>query len=184
MAWAPTEPSRGAGKRTPGMVADRTTGVPARMAWDHGPLAIASRKHRSHSAFDHLPTSPNTPGKRIPVYGSKTSGSPAEPEEWMMTTSSFSISPFAWGSMFEHGSNFSRLTASATGRTSRGSSSGISRGRMSALGIPRTSRAANRSPMSPYRITFVGSQSSATPFLMSSMRTSSVHSSPKQPASP
>ena len=154
------------------------------MAEGHGPLVVASKKRCSHSAFDHLPTSLNTPGKQILVYGSKTFGSPAEPEEWMMTISSFNTSPSAWGSMFEHGLNSSRLTASTTERTSRGSSSGISWGHMSVLRIPRTSRATNRSPTSPYGVTSVGSQNDATPFLMSSTRTSSAHSYPGQPASP
>ena len=134
-------------------------------------MAVASRKCHSHIASDHLPTSPNTPGKRIPVYGSKTYGSPTKPEEWMMTTSSFNTSPSVWGSMFEHGSNSSQLAASATRRISRGSSSGIPRERMSALRIPRTSRAVSRSPTSPYGITSVGSQNNATPFLMWLTRT-------------
>ena len=152
---------------TLGMAADRMTGSPAWMARGHEPLVAASRKHHSHSASDRPPTSPGTLGRQTPVYGLKTSGSPAEPEEWMMTTSSFNTSPSVWGSMFKHGSNSSHLTASATGRISRGSSSRTSRGRMSVLGIPRTSRAANRSPKSPYGITSVGSQNDATPFLMS-----------------
>jgi len=83
-----------------------------------------------------------------------------------MITSSFSTSSSAWGNMLEHGSNSSRTTASATRRTSRGSLSGTSRGRMSALGTLGTSRAASRSPTSPYGITSVGSQSGVTPFLM------------------
>ena len=45
---------------------------------------------------------------------------------------------------------------------------------MSVLGIPRTSRAASKCPMSPYGITSVGSQNGATPFLMSLTRTSSA----------
>ena len=49
-----------------------------------------------------------------------------------MTISSSNIFPFAWGNMFGHGLNSFHMTASATGRTSRGSSSGISRGRTSA----------------------------------------------------
>ena len=153
------------------------TVAPARMAWGHGPLVVASRERCSHSASDRPPTSSDTPGKPTLVYGSKTFGSPAEPEEWMMTTSSFNTSPSTWDSIFERGSNFSPLTASATRRISKGSSSGISKGHMSALGIPGTSKAASRSPMSPYEITSVGSQSSATPFLMSLTRTSSVCSS-------
>ena len=154
------------------------------MAWDHGPLADTSRERRSHSASDHRPTSPNISGRRIPVYGSKTSGSPAEPREWMMITSSFNTSPSAWGNMFKRGSNSSRTTASATGRTSRGFSSRTSRGRMSALGTSRTSRVASRSLVSPYRITSIGSPNDATPFLMSLTWTSSVHSSLGQPTSP
>ena len=171
-------------KCTPGAVTDPTTGVLAQMARDHAPLANASRELRFHSASDHRPTSPNIPGRRIPVYGSKTSSSLTELEEWMMTTSSFNTSPSMWGSMFEHGSNSSHLTASATERISRGSSSGISRGPMSVLGIPRTSRAASRSPMSPYGSTSIDSQNGATPFLMSLMRTLSVRSSLGQPVSP
>ena len=166
------------------MVADQTTGVPARMAWDHGPLADASRERCPHSAFDHPPTSLSTPRRRTPVYGSKIFASPAELEGWMMTISSFNISPSAWGNMFGHGLNSSRTTASATRRTSRGSLSEISRGRMSALETFGTSRVASRSPTSPYGITSVGSQSGATPFLMSLMRTSLVRSSLGQPASP
>ena len=165
------------------MVADQMAGVPARTAQDHGPLAITSRKRRSHSASDHLPTSPNTPRKRILVYGSKTSGSPTELEEWMMTTSSFNTSPSAWESMFEHGLNSSHLTASATGRISRGSSSETSRGHTFVLAIPRTSRAASRSPTSSCGITSVGSQNDATPFLTSSMRTSLACFSLRQPVS-
>ena len=184
MTRALTGPSKGPVRRTQGTVADPTIGVPALMARDHGPSAYASRERHSHSAFDRLPTSPNIPGRRIPVYGSKTSSSPIEPEEWMMITSSFSTSPSAWGNMFERGSNSSRMTASVTGRISRGSSSGISRGRMSVLGIPRTSRVASRSPASPYGTTSVGSPNDATPSLMSSTRTSSAHSSPGQRASP
>jgi len=170
-------------KRAPGMVVAQTTEVPARMARDHGPLGDTSRERRSHSASDRPPTSLSTSRRRTPVYGSKISGSPAEPEEWMMTISSFNTSPSVWGNMLEHGSNSSRLIASATGRFSRGSSSGISRGRMSVLGIPRTLRAASRSPTSPCRITSAGSQSGATPFLMSLTPMSSPHSSPGQPAS-
>ena len=176
--------SRGEVKHALGMVADPTTGVPARMARDRGPLADASRGRRSHSASNRLLTSPSIPGRRTPVYGSKTSGSPAEPEEWMMTTPSSSTSPSAWGSMFEHGSNSFRQTASASRRISRGSSSEISKGRMSILVIPRNSRATSRSPTSPCGITSVGSQSSATPFLVSSMQASSARSSLGQPTSP
>jgi hypothetical protein len=102
----------------------------------------------------------------------------------MMTASSFSTSPSVWGNMFERGSNSSRMTASTIGWSSRGSLSGTSRGRISVLGTPRTLRAASRSPASPYRITSVGSQSSATPYQMSTTRTSSVHSSSGQPMSP
>ena len=91
-----------------------------------------------------------------------------------MTTSSFSISPSMWGSMFEHGLNSSCPTASATGRISRGSSLKISGGHMSVLGIPETSRAASRSPTSSYEITSIGSQNGATPFLMSLMWMSSA----------
>ena len=156
----------GTGETHPGMVAGRTTGVLARMARDHGPLADASRERRSHSTSDRPPTSPSTPGRQTLVYGSKISGSPTEPEGWMMTISSFNISPSTWGNTFGCGLNSSHMTASMTGRTSRGYSSEISRGRMSALGIPRTSRVANRRPMSPYGITSVGSQNDATPFLM------------------
>ena len=122
-------------------------------------------------------------GKQIPVYGSKTSGSPAEPEEWMMTTSSFNTSPSTWGNMFERGSNSSRTIASATGWISRGSSLEIFRGPMSILGIPRTSRAASRSPMSPYGITSIGSPNDATPSLMLLMWMLSMLSSSKQPVS-
>ena len=128
----PAGPLTGAVKRSLGMVIGRMTGVPARMARDHGPLGDASRKRYSHSASDRPPTSPSTPGRRTPVYGSKIFGSPAKPEGWMMTISSFNISPSTWGNMFEHGSNSSRTTASTIGRTSRGSSSETSRGHMSA----------------------------------------------------
>ena len=112
--------------------------------------------------FDHPPTSPNTLWRQTPVFGSKISGSPVEREGWMITFSSFNISPSTWGNMFGHGSNSSRMTASVTGRTSRGSSSEISRGRMSTLVTPRTSRATSRSPASPYGITSVGSPNDAT----------------------
>ena len=44
--------------RTLGVMADRTTGALALMAWGHGPLVVASRKRRYHSIFDHPPTSP------------------------------------------------------------------------------------------------------------------------------
>jgi len=159
-------------------------GALAQTAQGHGPLGVASRKRRSHSASDRPPTSLGTPGRRTSVYGSKTFDSPAKPEEWMMTTSSSSTSPSVWGSMFEHGSNSFRSTASVTRRISRGSLLGISRGRMSALGTPGTSRDASRSPMSPYGITSIGSRSGATPFLMSSTRTSLARSSPRQPMSP
>ena len=54
---------------------------------------------------------------------------------------------------------------------------------MSALVTPRTSRAISRSPVSPYGITSVGSPNDATPSLMSSMQTSSAHSSLGQIAS-
>ena len=171
-------------KRTLGAFVGRAIGVLAWMARDHGPLADASREHCSHSASDCLPTSPSISRRQTLVYGSKTSSSPTEPEEWMMTTSSFSTSPSAWGDMFECGSNSSCTTASVTGQTSRGTSLGTSRGRMSALGTPRTLRAASRSPASPCEITSVGSQSGATPSLMTSMRTSSVRSSLGQPTSP
>ena len=170
--------------RTPGMVADQMTGAPARMAQDHGPLVVASRKRRSHNASDYPLTSSGTPERRTLVYGSKTFGSPVEPEEWMMITSSSSTSPFAWGSMFEHGSNSFRPIASMTGRISRGTSSEISRECMSILGIARSSRAASKSPTSPCEITSAGSQNGAIPFLMSSTWTSSVRSSLGQPTSP
>ena len=101
-----------------------------------------------------------------------------------MTYSSFNISPFVWGNMFEHGLNSSHTTASVTGWTSRGSLSGISRGRMSALVNPRTSRAASRSLVSPYGITSVGSPNNATPSQMSSMQMSSMQTFPGQTASP
>ena len=127
-------------KRAPGMVAGQTTELLAPRAQDHGPLAGASEEHRSRSASDCPPTSPSTPGRQTPVYGSKISGSPAEPEGWMMTISSFNISPSTWGNIFGHGLNSSCTTASVTGRTSRGSLSEISRGRMSALETPGTSR--------------------------------------------
>jgi hypothetical protein len=109
---------------------------------------------------------------------------PTEPEGWMMTISSFNISSSTWGNMFGHGMDSSHTTASATGWTSRGSLSEISRGRMSGLVTPRTSRAASRSLGSPYGITCVGSPNDATPSLMSSTWTSSTHSSLGQPLSP
>ena len=89
----------------------------------------------------------------------------------MMTTSSFSTSPSAWGNMFERGSNSSRTTASATGWTSRGYLLGIFRGRMFARRTTRTTRAASSSQTSPYGTTSVGSRSGATRFMMSLMRT-------------
>jgi len=171
-------------KRAPGMVAGQMTGVPALRVRDHGPLTCVSGERRSHNASDRPPTSPSTPGRQTPVFGSKIFGSPAELDWWMMTFSSFSISPSVWGNMFGHGLNSSHTTASATGRTSRGSLLEISRRPMSALVTPRTSRAASRSPASPYGITSAGSPKNATPSLMSSMWTSSVHSSPRQPVSP
>ena len=79
-----------------------------------------------------------------------------------MTISSFSIFPFAWGNMFGHGLSSSHTTASTTERTSRGSLSEISRGRMFALETPGTSRATSRSPANPYRITSIGSPNDAT----------------------
>ena len=151
-----------------------------------GPRAFSQHIRRAPvpQCFGLPPTSPNTPGRQTQVFGWKTSGSPAGPAEWMMTISSFNIFPFAWGSMFGHGLNSSRTTASATGQTSRGSSSEISRGHMSTLETPGTSRAASRSPASPCGITSIGSQSGATPFLMSSTQTSSARSSLGQPVSP
>ena len=41
------------------------------------------------------------------VFGSKISGTPTELEGWMMTFSSFNISPSTWDNMFEHGLNSS-----------------------------------------------------------------------------
>ena len=175
--WILAKPLRGAVKRAPGMVAGQTTGVPALRARDHRPSADVSGEHHSRSVSDHPPTSPNTSGRQTQVFGSRTFGSPTGPEEWMMTILSFSIFPFAWGNMFGNGLNSSRTTASATLRTSRGSSSEISRGRMFALETLGTSRVASRSPASPYEITSAGSPIDPTPSLMSSTQTSSAHSS-------
>jgi hypothetical protein len=166
------------------VAADRAIGTATRALVHCGPSVIASKRHHSRRASDHLPTSPSTLGRRTVVYGWKTFGSLVGPEERTMIISLSSTSPSVSGSSFEHGSNSCRPTASVARWSSNRSSLGISRGRTCAPKTPGTSRASNSSLVSPCGTTSTGSPSNAIPSLTSLMQMSSVQSSLGPPASP
>ena len=153
------------------MAAGRTIGVLALRAWGHRPLTSVSKERRSHSAFDHPPTSPDTPGRQNPGIWLKDfwlacRGGGVDDDYFIIQCLPICVGEHvrAWLEFLlpDNIRDWANLKRVFVGNF------------QGTYVRPRTSRAASRSLMSPCGITSVGSQSSATPFLMSSTRTSSV----------
>ena len=85
-----------------------------------------------------------------------------------MTISSSNIFPFAWGEHVQAWLEFLPHDSIHDWANLKRVFVGNFQGCPSVLGTPGTSRAASRSPVSPYGITSIGSPNDATPSLMSS----------------
>jgi hypothetical protein len=71
----------------------------------------------SHSGTARRPTSSSTLGNQAPAFGWRTTGLPAKPVAWMMTTSSSATSHCSWLIRLGHGWTTSHPTPSRIGRT-------------------------------------------------------------------